>query len=270
MPTVADFAQELITGHYKKLVEAKRPDYLSAWPLIQGYVLVIYTFNNWIILAFKNNSPHFFYISGGSDLPEKIVGFSDITPQNINAIRENIKKYAGIDNYGGVLIFNKDGSTIDLTSELNTLLKQHDIIFGLAPMKIFLSHKSEDKANLVRNYKQTLQLLGFEPWIDEDAMVAGTKLERGVLKGFQESCAVVFFITENFKDEDFLATEIDYALNRTREDKNFAIITIVFGKGLKVPDLLRPYVWKNVDNHLEGLREILKALPISVGPVFMR
>lgn len=59
MPTVADFAQELITGHYKKLVEAKRPDYLSAWPLIQGYVLVIYTFNNWIILAFKNNSPHF-------------------------------------------------------------------------------------------------------------------------------------------------------------------------------------------------------------------
>lgn len=60
-------------------------------------------------------------------------------------------------------------------------------------MKIFLSHKSEDKTSIVRDYKQTLQILGFEPWIDEDAMVAGTRLERGILQGFKESCAVFFY-----------------------------------------------------------------------------
>lgn len=270
MVTISDFAQDLITKQYKSLVQAKRSEYLSVWPLIHGYVLVIYTFNDWVILSLKNNSPNFFNTSGGSVLPQAIIGFSEITSQNINIVRENIKKYAGIDRSGGVIIFNNDGRDVNFAEELNLLLKQHDMLFGLRPMKIFLSHKSEDKVSIVRDYKQTLQLLGFDPWIDEDALVAGTKLERGILQGFRDSCAVVFFITENFKDEDFLATEIDYALNRTREDKNFAIITIVFGGNLKVPELLRPYVWKNVDSQLKGLREILKALPISVGPVYMK
>lgn len=270
MTTLSEFAKHLITEHYKSLVQAKRPDYLSAWPLVRGYVLITYTFNDWIILTLKNSSPGFFNTSGGYALPQAIIGFSEITHKNINAVRENIKKYAGIDNTGGVLIFHNDGSDIDCTEELSILLKQHELSFELAPMKIFLSHKSEDKIYLVRDYKQTLHLLGFDPWIDEDAMVAGTKLERGVLQGFKDSCAVVFFITENFKDEKFLATEIDYALRRTREDNNFAIITIVFGKGLCVPELLRPYVWKNVESQLEGLREILKALPLSVGPVYIK
>ncbi len=270
MASLDEFVVKIIKVQYKNLVQTSHPDYLPAWPLIHGFVVVTYGFKGWIILAFKNNSPHMFSYSGGSELPQEIIGFSEITAQNINTIRENIKKYAGIDKMGGVLFFKNDGNSVDPLEELSILLKQHELVFGLTPMKIFLSHKSEDKVRLVRDYKQTLQLLGFDPWIDEDAMTAGTKLERGILQGFKDSCAVVFFITENFKDEDFLATEIDYALKRTREDKNFAIITIVFGNDLNIPDLLRPYVWKNVENQLGGLREILKALPISVGPVYVK
>ena len=41
------------------------------------------------------------------------------------------------------------------------------------PKKIFLSHKSSDK-NLVLDFKETLDLLGYETWLDEDAMPAGT------------------------------------------------------------------------------------------------
>ena len=65
---------------------------------------------------------------------------------------------------------------------------------------------------LVRAFKDTLQLLGFDPWLDEDAMVAGTKLERGIPTGFERSCAAVFFVTPNFSDENYLATEVDYAI----------------------------------------------------------
>jgi hypothetical protein len=43
-----------------------------------------------------------------------------------------------------------------------------------------------------------LQELGFDSWLDEEAMSAGTELERGILRGFKDSCAALFFITPNF------------------------------------------------------------------------
>src|SRR5207245_3399448 len=67
-------------------------------------------------------------------------------------------------------------------------------------IKIFLSHKSVDKP-LVYRYYHALKTLGFDPWLDERNMPAGANLEREVLRGFEESCAAVFFITDSFKDE---------------------------------------------------------------------
>lgn len=136
------------------------------------------------------------------------------------------------------------------------------------PKKIFLSHKGVDKP-LVRDYHATLDALGFEPWLDEDAMPAGVELERGLLQGFQESCAAVFFITPSFKDETYLRTEINYALHQWRtKGPRFAIITLVFhdegGTLGQVPDILKPYVWKEVQTQLEGLREMMRAFPIKI------
>ena len=115
-----------------------------------------------------------------------------------------------------------------------------------------------------------MKSIGFAPWLDEDAMKAGTELERGILDGFKNSCAAVFFITTNFRDEGFLGTEVNYAMSQKREKADrFAIITIVFvdDKGLKgpVPDLLKQFVWKEPASDLEALNEILRALPIEVG-----
>ena len=140
--------------------------------------------------------------------------------------------------------------------------------------KIFLSHKGVDK-NLVIDFKKTLAELGYEPWLDEDAMPAGTTLERGLLQGMQDSCGVVFFITPSFKDEGYLQTEIDYAIQEKRKkgDK-FAIITLQFigddGKEAPIPDLLKTYVWKKPKTSLEALREIVRALPIAPGIIDWR
>jgi TIR domain len=139
------------------------------------------------------------------------------------------------------------------------------------PKRIFLSHKGADKPR-VEAYYDTLKLLGFDPWLDREDMPVGTVLERGLHKGMEESCAVVFFITPNFKDENFLETEITYALHQRRKkgEKNFAIIMIVFKDGEKtgkVPSILEPYVWGNPGGELEALHAILKALPVKVGPV---
>lgn len=140
--------------------------------------------------------------------------------------------------------------------------------------KVFLSHKGVDK-DKVRDFKATLQLLGYDPWLDEDAMPAGTSLERGLLQGMKDSCGAVFFITPSFKDENFLATEIEYAIQEKRaKGDRFALITLQFvdhdGKMGTVPDLLRPYVWKTPKTDIEAMREIVRALPVEPGPVDWR
>ena len=137
------------------------------------------------------------------------------------------------------------------------------------PRKIFLSHKTSDK-ELVVDFKKTLDLLGYETWLDDEAMPAGTSPERGLLRGMKESCGVVFFITPSFKDEGYLADEIEYAVREKRErGKRFSIITLQFtdegGKKAPIPELLKRYVWKTPKTHLEALREIIRALPVAPG-----
>jgi hypothetical protein len=133
--------------------------------------------------------------------------------------------------------------------------------------RIFLSHKSVDKP-LVYRYYNALKTLGFEPWLDEPDMPAGVNLERELFRGFEESCAAVFFITENFKDEKYLATEVDYAVMQKRKKGNkFSIITLRYSNAAPVPDLLTPYTYKTVSNDLEGFYELVRALPIELGPV---
>jgi hypothetical protein len=143
-----------------------------------------------------------------------------------------------------------------------------EVRYVAPPNRIFLSHKGTDKP-LVREFFQTLQLIGLNPWLDEDAMTAGVPLERSLLKGIKESCAAIFFITSRFQDDKFLATELDYAIAEKREKgEGFTIITLLFrdpeGKIGAIPELLRRYVWKEPKTELEALRDILRALPLKV------
>lgn len=144
-----------------------------------------------------------------------------------------------------------------------------DYMSSLKPKKIFLSHKGSDK-ELVRKFSRVLKELGFDPWLDEDAMTAGTEIERGILKGFQDSCAAIFFISPAFKDERYIATEVDYAVAETRsKGTNFKIIPLVFensdGQIGTVPSLLNRFRYVHPKSELDALFEIIRALPIEVG-----
>ena len=137
--------------------------------------------------------------------------------------------------------------------------------------KIFLSHKGPDKS-MVIDFKETLKLLGYDPWIDDDAMPAGAQVDRAILQGMIDSCAVVFFITSSFRDKGYLQDEINHAVQQKREKGGrFSIIALVFsdagGNVVEIPDLLKPYVWKSPRTPLEALREIVRALPVAPGTV---
>jgi hypothetical protein len=134
------------------------------------------------------------------------------------------------------------------------------------PRRIFLSHKGADKA-LVKEFHITLKLLGFDPWLDEDALAAGANLERALQQGMKESCAAVFFITKSYRDAGYLAAEIDYAIKEKRQKGDrFSIVTLLLDQGAAVPELLTTYVYRQPVGNLEALREIIRALPIQLPP----
>jgi hypothetical protein len=165
-------------------------------------------------------------------------------------------------------VFCQSGHSYASIAEKALASSQQELLMAELPRRIFLSHSGADKG-LVREFKSTLELLKFDPWLDEDAMSAGVNLERGLLQGFKESCAAVFFVTPNFKDEGFLAKEVDYAIAEKHvKGERFGIITLVFpnddGSSGQVPDLLRRYVWKTPRSKLEALCELIRALPLAV------
>lgn len=258
---------QAIINSYKALVTKHHPKLINHWPLLSGNINVQpASYNGCRIDIFKHktNSQMVFRIAGLGELPHHIIGFDSINESNKDIVRERLETYFELNDKDGVIFMS---SSISFNDELEQLLKKHEAAMNIKPIKIFLSHKSENK-ELVRDVKKTLELLGFHPWLDEDAMSAGDKLERAIRKGFSESCAVVFFVTPEFKDEHYIESEIDYAIEEKRAKKDdFQIITITLGD-VEVPPLLRPFVWKQPSTDLEMLREIVKALPLKIRKIY--
>lgn len=259
-------ASEIIQEKYEGIIRAKYPNYIHNWPILSGYNIINGQHKNHIIVIFKDNGTKGLVSSSVVDFTPITLGVEELNYENIEKVREKIRNDFQLVPRDSVVILKMNGE--NLSSELENLLKRHEVVMGVVGMKIFLSHKGIDK-EIVRNYKNTLELLGFDPWLDEDAMHAGVELERGIKQGFNESCAAIFFVTPNFVDEDYLGTEVNYAIAEKRKKKGqFSIITLVFeanGRKGNVPELLESYVWKEPKNDLEALREIIKALPLKLG-----
>ena len=256
---------------YQSLIATKHgAAAVQTWPLLNGWLFVQGSFRGWTVVLLQDD-PFTMRTSFSSlgEMEEAVVGSPSLDAQNMEEVRRRLEGYFSAGGKDAVLLIPSEGS---IDSEFAYMMHRHEQAQGLTPMKVFLSHKGADKPR-VREFKKTLELLGFSPWLDEDSMRAGTELERGILTGSSESCAAVFFITSNFKDESFLSTEVNYALaeKRKKGDK-FAIITIVLDAAARsnVPGLLHQYVWKEPVEDLEALREIVAALPIRVGDAHWR
>lgn len=263
---------EFVLNNYRALVASKYPDSQLHWPVISGHNVKIGQYQDHVVIFFEHTAnPVMKSSSGIGQVPQSLIGVEAINPSNVKAVREKLEKFFGATPSDSVLLVKQDLS--NLSSELEATLQRHEYALGLTPMKIFLSHKGIDKPK-VREFKETLELFGFDPWLDEDAMHAGVELERAIVQGFRDSCAAVFFMTPNYVDEHYLATEVNYAIaEKRRKGTKFAIVTLVYevdGKKGQVPDLLAPYVWKEPRNDLEAIRELIRALPVKVGDVYWK
>ena len=239
---------ELIFNEYSKIVKEKYPELSASWPIVSGYNIRGGFYGDYSIGIFEHTGNLMMVTGGFAQFDQYNTGVACINPSNIDAVREKIcSSFRLSDKDYSVVIIKKDGT--NLNSELLKLLERHEYVMGVKKMKIFLSHKTVNKP-FVRKYKEFLDTL--------------------ILQGFKDSCAAVFFITPQYKDEGFLATEINYAMTqKNKKGDKFAIIPIVFkddkGNIGEVPELLQEYVYKKVDDDLQGLQEIVRALPIKLG-----
>lgn len=168
-------------------------------------------------------------------------------------------------------VVNQRWQRLVLAAARSLLETEVEIMKEDAAKDIFLSHSSVDK-ELVREIAISLRELGFSPWLDEDRMPAGTPLERGLRSGLSSSCAAVFFITPNFRDNKYISSEIDYALEeKTTKGEKFAIITLLMRGATSdmVPEILRRYVYKEATD-LTAVREIVRSLPIRADRIVWR
>lgn len=257
---------------YKIYVESYFPDLVEYWPVIAGTHYKIGNFDKYYVVVLIDQGPTSFIQTLG--IGNIKLNLNEINRTNPNMIRKELFSLLNLKKRDAIFLFDNTNNysnwNADLERDLKENFLQHKMVMNMEPMKIFLSHKSINK-DKVRNFKTILELLGFSPWLDEEAMSAGANLERSLHSGMVDSCAAIFFITPDYKDEKYLATEIDYAISRKRQDEKFSIITLVFSdengeKGV-VPNLLQPYVWKEPANDLLALAEILKALPLEVGDI---
>jgi len=261
---------DYILQAYSALVRTKHPDSQHYWPVISGHNVKIGQYNDYYVLFFKHTAnPGMKSSAGIGQISPSLIGAESINQSNVKTVRGRLESHFGAKPSDCVFLIKQDMS--NLQSELDAALQKHEYALGLTPMKVFLSHKGVDKPK-IREFKETLALLGFDPWLDEDAMHAGVELERAIAQGFKDSCAAVFFVTPNYVDEQYLATEVNYAIaEKRKKGAKFSIITLVYevdGRKGQVPDLLAPYVWKEPRNDLEGIRELIRALPVKVGDVY--
>ena len=260
---------EVIRKEYSKIINEKYPDYIATWPIVSGFNIMNGQYGNYIICIFKHTGNIGMTASSVVKFNFANTGVQEINQSNIDSVRDRVFNSFHLSTMDSVVILSIDGC--NLQSELASLVEKHEFVMGVKKMKVFLSHKGADKP-MVRQYKETLETLGFDVWLDEDAMPAGTALHRGILQGFKDSCAAIFFITPNYKDERFLETEVNYAITeKMQKGDKFSLITLVYngenGKIGEVPELLKTYVWKQPNNDLEAIQEIIKALPVKLGEI---
>ncbi len=157
----------------------------------------------------------------------------------------------------------------DITDRLDNVLAKFD---PADTNRIFLSHKSCDKP-MVRRQMSALRAVGFDPWLDEDALSAGSHLDHALLQGLKESCAIIFFVTPKFQYDGFIKQEIEYAINEERErGGRLSIVSILLDGATEanIPPLLRRFVWKTPKSELEAFVEIIRGLPVRPGPPVWR
>lgn len=79
---------------------------------------------------------------------------------------------------------------------------------------VFISHASEDKADIARPLAHNLQRLGLRVWLDEFELTLGDSLRRSIDRGLRESRYAVVILSPAFFGKEWPNKELDGLVSR--------------------------------------------------------
>jgi len=114
--------------------------------------------------------------------------------------------------------------------------------------RIFLCHASEDKAHVREVYHRLRAIDGFEPWLDEEALLPGQNWTREIPRALQTSDFILIFFSRNsVAKRGYVQREMKLALDALQEVPEGTIHTIpVRLDDCEVPEPFRRYHWANL------------------------
>ena len=135
-------------------------------------------------------------------------------------------------------------------------------------LRIFLCHASPDKP-AVRQLYAKLKGDGFEPWLDEESILAGQDWELEITKALR-ACDVIIVCSsrQSVNKEGYVQKEIRFALDRALEQPEGAIFLIPLKlQPCDLPERLNRYQWVKYyeEDGYQRLTRALRARAASLG-----
>ena len=155
-----------IVDVYRTIVRQLHPTRAGGWPIVSGHDALVGGFRGWLVLCLRHTGWQGIHEeSDVGDLSPDILQVDDLNPANLSGARRVLEKHFDVKSKDAVVFIQPDGTVSQ--NEYELMLQRHEDAMGISPKMIFLSHKGADKT-LVRSFKDTLGLLGFEPWLETE------------------------------------------------------------------------------------------------------
>ena len=143
------------------------------------------------------------------------------------------------------------------------LISAHNIFnraFGIAAVKVFLCHSSEDKEKVEELYHR-LRSDGFFPWLDEEDLVPGQDWTLEIDKALRNSDVVLICLSkQSVNKTGYIQREIRKALDVADEHPEGAIFLIPLKLDeCDVPERLKKWQWVNFFDE-NGYKHLLRSL----------
>ena len=157
---------------------------------------------------------------------------------------EELQKVAKLTEVEGVIsdALSQGAPEASLLSAIRRAVSSLPAMTGKREPTVFLSYAHVDSAT-VNQVATQLQAAGIRVFLDRETLQSNQVVENTTEEELLSAEFVVFFITPNSVQSDWVMRQPKLTLNRQASDKGGAVILPILLEDVEVPPLLRQFRW---------------------------
>ncbi len=128
--------------------------------------------------------------------------------------------------------------------------------------RVFLCHSTKDKP-FVEQLKKDLEKRDFNCWIDRIEIRGGDSLLEKISKGIESCDVFLAFLSENSINSHWVQFELEQAMHKEIEGKNFKVIPLCLDD-CKIPEYLKHLHYRDFRDY-NCYKDVLDELEIDIG-----